>query len=223
MIETVDLPEFGLSVSWAMCRNPMCANFGIHFEGEIPEGRKQVSDDRYYVRLSKGLRGRTVGEMQCRYCGQSSRLASNEAIRPIARYFLSLSLPFADCPNTDCSNHGVNLFEHWGGCRVLPAAIGAHGRLRPLRNLDRSRNGSARSERPPDQVRVGDRAPRGAQRTVDRQRGRRLRNRQRQILQVARSYRRPPAGLPRHSERASVARRRCFRPGQAHRWHCQVN
>ena len=39
-IESVDLPEFGLSVNCAMCRNPMCANFGIPFEGEIPEGHQ---------------------------------------------------------------------------------------------------------------------------------------------------------------------------------------
>ena len=26
-IEPVFLPEFGVAVSWAMCRNPMCANF----------------------------------------------------------------------------------------------------------------------------------------------------------------------------------------------------
>ena len=114
-IESVDLPEFGLSVNWAMCRNPMCANFGIHFEGDLPEGRKQVSDDHYVVRLSSGARGRTVGEIQCRYCGQSSRLASNRAIRPIARHFLSLSLPFADCSNAECQNHGINVFEHWTG------------------------------------------------------------------------------------------------------------
>ena len=40
-IETAHLPEFGMDVSWAMCRNPMCANFGIHFEGTIPKDRKQ--------------------------------------------------------------------------------------------------------------------------------------------------------------------------------------
>ena len=113
-IEAADLPEFGLSVSWAMCRNPMCANFGIPFEGEIAKDRRQASDERYTIRVIPDTRGRPVGEIRCRYCGQSSRLASNKAIRPIARYFLSLSLPFADCPNTDCANHGVNLFEHWG-------------------------------------------------------------------------------------------------------------
>ena len=112
-IEPVFLPEFGVAVSWAMCRNPMCTNFGIQFDGEIPEGRKQTSDDHYYVRVVAAARGRPVGAIQCRTCGQSSQLASNRAIRPIARYFLSLSLPFADCPNTQCQNHGVNLFEHW--------------------------------------------------------------------------------------------------------------
>ena len=108
-IEPAYLPEFGLDVSWAMCRNPMCASFGIRFEGEIPGGRKQTADEHYYFRVVPAARGRPVGVLQCRYCGQSSRLASNQAIRPIAHYFLSLSLPFADCPNAQCQNHGVNL------------------------------------------------------------------------------------------------------------------
>ena len=112
-IETQHLPEFGLDVNWAMCRNSMCPNFGIRFEGDIPEGRKQGSDKRYALRLILGARGRPVAVIECYCCGQISRLASNRAIRPIARYFLSLSVPFADCPNTECQNHGVNLYEHW--------------------------------------------------------------------------------------------------------------
>ena len=112
-IAPLHLPEFGLDVSWAMCRNPMCSNFGMFFEGEIPEGRKQVSDDRYAFRLLTDKKGGEHGEIQCRYCKQSARLASNRAIRPIARYFLSLSLPFADCPDRHCANHGFNVFEHW--------------------------------------------------------------------------------------------------------------
>ena len=112
-IESVDLPEFGLSVNWAMCRNPMCANFGIRFEGEIPEGRRQTANEHYYFRVVPAARGRPVGVLHCRNCGQSAQLASNGALRPVARYFLSLSLPFADCPNTQCQNHGINLFEHW--------------------------------------------------------------------------------------------------------------
>ena len=127
-IETALLPEFGMDVSWAVCRNPMCANFGIHFEGTIPKDRKQTSDERYYVRVIPRVRGRLVGVIECRYCGQPSRLASNKAIHPIARYFLSLSLPFADCPNAEYQNHGVNLFERWDGHRPP--------RERPNRRVD---------------------------------------------------------------------------------------
>ena len=133
-VESATLPEFGLEVSWAMCRNTMCPNFGIPFEGEIAPGRQHASDKRYAVRLILGARGRPVGVIECYGCGQISRLASNRAIRPIARYFLSLSLPFADCPNTDCQNHGVNLFESWG----------ADSKARPYR---RTREHSARCKR----------------------------------------------------------------------------
>ena len=112
-IESATLPEFGLSVSWAMCRNPMCANFGIPFEGEVHGERKRAADENYIVQVTPGPRGHPVGVIVCRCCGQRSRLASNRAIRPIARYFLSLSLPFADCPNAQCRNHGVNLYETW--------------------------------------------------------------------------------------------------------------
>ena len=120
--ETEHLPEFGLAVGWAMCRNAMCENFGVSFVGEIPRGRTPVSDDRHHIRVKSGALGAQVGEIQCRYCGLSARLHSNRAIRPIARYFLSLRLPFADCPNTACKNHGVNIYEHWkdgygGHCR----------------------------------------------------------------------------------------------------------
>ena len=125
-IAPVLLPEFGLDVSWAMCRNPMCAHFGIPFEGTIPAGRRHASDEHYHVRVNPGARGRLVGVIECRNCGQSSQLASDRAIRPIARYFLSLSLPFADCPKVACENHGKNLFETWG----------PEKRKRPYRRLD---------------------------------------------------------------------------------------
>ena len=120
-IETEHLPEFGVAVNWAMCRNAMCPNFGIPFEGEIPKGRKWTSDDRCQILVVPGGRGRPAGKILCWYCDQSSRLASNKAVRPIARYFLSLSLPFADCPNAECQNHGVNLYETWDeDARVRP-------------------------------------------------------------------------------------------------------
>lgn len=93
------LPEFGFSVSWATCRNPMCGNFGRQFSGEAPEGTRNLSDGR--IRIDA-----VAGRVRCVACGQSFRLNSNRAIRRIASQFLAWSLPFADCPNPECANHG---------------------------------------------------------------------------------------------------------------------
>lgn len=113
MLAPVSLPEFNLpAISWAMCRNPMCVNFGIHFAPQEPMRPNAASygDSRY--RLIKAS-----GRIRCQYCGQSHKPKSNEAIRVIARYYLSLSLPFATCSDPACSNYGVNVFEkyaRWG-------------------------------------------------------------------------------------------------------------
>lgn len=123
--DPVYLPEFGLEVSWAMCRNPMCPNFGVFFTKKIPKGGTSTSDENYRVRIKVATSKYTdesnqvktsswlAGEIECRGCGKCSRLASNRSIRTIARYYLSLSLPFADCANPECPSHGVNVFEHW--------------------------------------------------------------------------------------------------------------
>ena len=111
--ETVHLPEFGIDLNTAMCRNPMCRNFGIPFEGEIPNGQKQVTTAPYVFSLVDGALKSVVGKIECRDCGQTSRVLSNRAVRPIARYFLSLSMPFADCPDPQCAHHGINLVENW--------------------------------------------------------------------------------------------------------------
>ena len=89
-----------------MCRNPACKNYGIHYQGPAPVGREIVSDERY--RFNAGS-----GQFSCDYCAMSFTLKSNQAIRPFARYYLKLSLPFADCANQHCKNHGVNVFEHY--------------------------------------------------------------------------------------------------------------
>ena len=102
----VFLPEFGQPVSWAMCRNPSCANFGIHYEGPPPGDQGSVTDARYRIECK-------TGRFRCKSCEQSFTLKSNRAIRPLARYFLGLSLPFADCPNPACANRGYNAFEHY--------------------------------------------------------------------------------------------------------------
>lgn len=103
----VYLPEVGKSVSWFMCRNPACENFGHPFEGsEGSSDAKGNTDQRYRIDLKQK-------RMQCKRCGMSFGLKSNLAIRPLVRYYLEQSLPFADCPNLDCANHGYNAFEHY--------------------------------------------------------------------------------------------------------------
>ena len=103
----VFLPEFNSHVSWFMCRNPACQNFGHHFQPDSsqPVSQRTFSDARYRIDTK-------VAKIYCRSCQMSFGLKSNLSIRAIARYFLSLSLPFADCPNDNCENHGQNLFEH---------------------------------------------------------------------------------------------------------------
>lgn len=128
-ISPVELPEFGLTVNAAMCRNPMCENFGVDMDVAIPARRKQASDGRYGFARRVDPAGETVGAMKCRLCGMSAHLPANASIRPVARHFLGLSLPFADCPNADCPNHGVNVFEHW-------VETGARGRRRYRRERE---------------------------------------------------------------------------------------
>ena len=103
----VELPEFGTAVSWAMCRNPRCEHFCLPYAGPAPaDGAGAVQDARYRITPRDG-------RLRCKGCGQSFTLKSNRAIRALARHFLSLSLPFADCPVTACENHGRNVFEHF--------------------------------------------------------------------------------------------------------------
>ena len=101
----VYLPEFGLSVGWAMCRNTMCQNFGIQYAGPAPAGAEEIKDDRYTIDTIEG-------KIRCGYCGNTFTLNSNRAIRTLARHFLSLSIPFATCENPECENFGLNVFEH---------------------------------------------------------------------------------------------------------------
>ena len=103
----VGLPEFDTEVSWAMCRNPRCEHFCIPYAGAAPaDGDGAVQDARYRITPRDG-------RLRCKACGQSFTLKSNRAVRALARHFLALSLPFADCPATACENHGRNVFEHF--------------------------------------------------------------------------------------------------------------
>ena len=98
----VDIPAF----SWVACRNPMCANYGKPFDPEDPEYTEPTADRHY-------KRSRVPGRCVCRYCEKSFGPKVNVAVRPIVRYFLSHSLPFATCPDETCSNYGINVFENF--------------------------------------------------------------------------------------------------------------
>ena len=114
------LPEFGgIRVSFAMCVNRMCRNFGLCYGTE--EGSDGSTDSRYEIRdrTQDGVPGK---KLVCRYCGIERNLHAARSIRPIARHFLSESLPFADCRAEDCENHGLNAFE------CMPTASPGRGR-----------------------------------------------------------------------------------------------
>ena len=122
-LRPVRLPEFGnMEISWATCSNPMCENFGLLYGAEDEPG-----DDASRYRVSV----KEPRELMCRGCGQSPKLHAPLSIRPLARHFLSESLPFADCPREECANHGINVFEYKGK---------RHGRWRsPYRQVNAHR------------------------------------------------------------------------------------
>ena len=98
------LPEFGnLEISWAMCANPMCDNFGVLYGAEDEAG-----DDASRYRAGDRPPPPTL---VCRRCGYSATLHAPLSVRPLARHFLAQSLPFADCSNQACVHHGINAFE----------------------------------------------------------------------------------------------------------------
>ena len=107
-LQSSRLPEFGgLEVGWAMCRNRMCRNFGYLYGSDPGAGG---TDLRYDVLYKHGK----ISAITCRYCMAEIQLHSANAIRPLARHFLSESLPFIDCPLPDCESHGRNVFENFG-------------------------------------------------------------------------------------------------------------
>ena len=159
----VELPEFGQAVSWLMCRNGMCPNFGRHYGGPEPNpGGGAVRDGRYRVDLR-------ACRLHCKFCGQSFGFKSNLCVRPLARYFLSLSLPFADCPSLGCRNHGFNVFEHFakhggtdrryrrtGASRVACRSCGSRFRLGEALHIVQSRSAKQSVKGILDGVRTGD-------------------------------------------------------------------
>ena len=103
----VFLPEFDQHVNWLMLRAPMCGRFGVSCDCALPSrGAGSVNDASCRIDLVNP-------QFKCRACGHSFKPCSNAGIRVLARHFLAQSLPFADCPNRACENHGLNVFDHW--------------------------------------------------------------------------------------------------------------
>ena len=87
----------------------MCAKFGICYDGREPR-QKSVTKKKLFTLSAIAAKGRV--RATCGICNQSFYVLANRSIRAIARYFLSQSLPFSDCPRSSCSNHGNNIYEH---------------------------------------------------------------------------------------------------------------
>ena len=89
----------------------MCENFGVLYGSGL---RRSEVDRRYRVNYDEDGE---IANLLCEYCTAKIELRSARSSRPVARHFLSESLPFADCPEEDCSNHGRNVFEVFGRLR----------------------------------------------------------------------------------------------------------
>jgi hypothetical protein len=94
------LPGFPIDAN--VCRNPACDNFGLSEEDIQPAKngyRYTVTDD--------------VLKYECKGCKQSHIAYSNLSVLESFHRYLPHSIPYASCPNPDCKNHHVNLFEYY--------------------------------------------------------------------------------------------------------------
>ncbi|MCL1860136.1 MAG: hypothetical protein FWG52_01190 [Proteobacteria bacterium] len=103
------IPESVDGLQLNVCRNPLCANFGIPPKQEIKRGRQPKGfRDNYSL---KGLKGgnssREVCSMMCLVCGGEFRLISNQGVREERDRFLMRvqQNESPSCPNEACENH----------------------------------------------------------------------------------------------------------------------
>ena len=84
----VYLPEFDVSVGWAMCRNSMCPDFGIQYDGPAPDGPEEIKDGRYTIDPIEGnfhceaLRPYLHPSPRCKHVGPLAETGSTGNIRP---------------------------------------------------------------------------------------------------------------------------------------------
>lgn len=89
------LPGFPIDAN--VCRNPACDNFGLSDADAKHRYRYTVTDE--------------VLKYECKGCKQSHIAYSNLSVLESFHRCLPHSIPYASCPNPDCKNHHVNLFE----------------------------------------------------------------------------------------------------------------
>lgn len=92
----------GFPIDANVCRNPACDNFGV--SGEDIESAKYGYEYKTTNDVLKHV---------CKRCKQTHIAYSNVSVLEAFHRCLPHSIPYASCPNQDCKNHHVNLFEHY--------------------------------------------------------------------------------------------------------------
>ena len=84
------------------CYNTLCGNFGLSWQEAEEQGRPY------------GLRkkGNTL-QLICKECGLSRKIYSNRAVDTMFLHVLKNHLLHEYCPDAECGNHRVNLYEHF--------------------------------------------------------------------------------------------------------------
>lgn len=99
-VESSSLPGFLIDAN--SCRNPACDNFGVS-ETDI-----KLAKHGYVYKETTG-----VLKHQCKRCKQTRTAYSNVSVLEAFHRCLRNSIPYASCPNPDCKNYYVNLFEYY--------------------------------------------------------------------------------------------------------------
>lgn len=101
-VESPSLPGFSIDAN--CCRNPACDNFGV--------SGKDIPLKKFGYTFSE-----TNGALKfkCKRCNQKRDAYSNLSVLEAFHRSLRNSIPYASCPNPECKNHDVNLFEHYHG------------------------------------------------------------------------------------------------------------
>jgi hypothetical protein len=92
----------GYPIDANVCRNPACDNFGIS-EDDIRSAKHG-----YEYTVTDG-----VLKHKCKRCKQTHVAYSNISMLEAFHRCLMSSIPYVSCPDPECKNHYVNLFEYY--------------------------------------------------------------------------------------------------------------